>query len=182
MTFHLQLFPFLRCQSCGSSCVSAASLSLAPNLLYYSVSAPSSFPTLAPPLLPSVSWVPAWSPSPPAPRYHSARAPAQAPALDWTHPAAARTNRCTSRTGEFLMGLSETLQMEFQREFSTPRRMVSRMLCQSVWQVSIVVLPMLSSWLLLAPPQELQVPVYPCRPPRHCSVGLPGEQRTSSRS
>lgn len=182
LSLYLHHFSCLRCQSCGSSCVSVASPSLAPSLLCCSVFVPSSFNMLALALLPFVSWVPAWSPSFPAPQCYPVRALAQAPATDWIHPAAAPTNSCTSKMGEFLMGFSVTLQTEFQMELYKPSQMYSQMLRQSVWQVNSVVSPALCSWLLPAPPQELQVRVYPCRLPHHCSVGLPGELRVSSSS
>ena len=156
--------------------------SLAPSLLCCSVFVPSSFNMLALAPLPSVSWVAVWSPLFLAPQCYPVRALAQAPALVWIRPAAARTNSCTSKMGEFPMGFSVTLRTESQLEPCTPSQMHSQMLRQSVWQVNSVVSPALSSWLLPAPPQELQVPVYPCRLPHHCSVGLPGGLKVISSS
>lgn len=171
MPFHLQLLPFLRCQSCGSSCVSEASPSPERSPLYYSASASFSFPAPVSLRLPSASWVPAWRPSSPLPRCcHPVRAPAQAPAPEWTPLVAAQASKCSSRIGESLMEFSQILPTEFQKECSC--QAVSRMLCRSLCPAMAAVLPTRSFWLRLTRPQEPRVPVYPCRAPHLCRARL----------
>lgn len=170
-SLHLQLLALLRCQSCGSSCVSEASLSLEQSPLYYSASASFSFPALVSLRLPSASWVPAWSPLTPLPHCcHQVRAPAQAPALEWTPPVAAQASKCSSQIGESLMEFSQILQTEFLRECSC--QTVTRNLCRSLCPATVAVSPAVSFWLRLTRLQEPRVPAYPCRAPHLCRARL----------
>lgn len=168
---HLQLLAFLRCQSCGSSCASEASLSLEQSPLYYSASASFSFPALVSLRLPSASWVPAWSPLTPLPRCcHQVRAPARAPALEWTPPVAAQASKCSSQIGESLMEFSQILQTEFRGECSCRR--ASRNPCRSLCPATVAVSPAVSFWLRLTRLREPRVPACPCRAPRPCRAQL----------
>lgn len=168
LLFPLQPLPSLRCQSCGSSCVSAASPSPERSPLCSSGSASSSFPALVWPRLPSASWVPAWRPSSPSPHCcRRVRAPAPAPAPEWTPLLAARASKCSSQIGESLMEFSQILQRECSCQAASPKP--CRSLCLAT---AAAALPMPSSWLRLTRPREPRVPVSPCRAPRLCRARL----------
>ncbi|CAF97916.1 unnamed protein product [Tetraodon nigroviridis] len=168
-----------RCQSCGSSCASAASPSPARSPLCSSASASSSSPALVSLRLPSASWGPAWSPAHPSPPCcHPAGAPAQAAAPARAPPVAAPASRCPSQMGESLMKSWQILRTEFRMERSRPAASLTP--CRSLCRAAAL-LPTPSSWLRLARPQGPRVPVYPCRAPHLCRARPHWGTRRSSR-